>query len=47
MKIKWDRGTDEELDAVIVTSINLFYTWAVLIIAMVALYITLKVSGIL
>lgn len=47
MKIKWTTGSDEELDAVIVTSINLFYTWTVLIIAMVALYITLKVSGIL
>jgi hypothetical protein len=47
MKIKWDRGTDEELDAVIVSSINLFYTWALLIISMVAVYITLKVSGLL
>ena len=47
MKIKWTTGSDEELEQLIVTGINLAYTWAVLIIAMVALYITLKVSGIL
>ena len=47
MKIKWTTGSDEELEQLIVTSINLAYTWAVLVIAMVALYITLKVSGIL